>query len=170
MYGSQAWVDPLPYICLLFSGFSNVCHSAAFWPTTLKLGCITNFDMLSLVMGFISLVNEIHFMLISGCHISNRSIYMFFFLWQVGRFKVQGRVKSRSFLFYGKNPTDLSVVCIWSAMWNTWLFELHRKVSSWNIDQQHWSLHSTDEPALLSKLSYSKLIWFLAELLRGNHG
>ena len=64
MYGSQAW----PYICLLFSGFSNVCHSAAFWPTALKLGCITNFDMLSLVIGFISLVNEIQFMLISSRH------------------------------------------------------------------------------------------------------
>ena len=62
MYGSQAWVDPLPYICLLFSGFSNVCHSAAFWPTALKLGCITYFNMLSLVMGFISLVHEIQFM------------------------------------------------------------------------------------------------------------
>ena len=75
MYGSQAWVDPqLPYICLLFSGFSSVCHSAVFWPTALKLGCITNFDMLSLVMGFISLVNEIQFMLISSRHISNRSI------------------------------------------------------------------------------------------------
>ena len=30
MYGSQAWVDPLPYICLLFSVFSNVCHSAVY--------------------------------------------------------------------------------------------------------------------------------------------
>ena len=58
----------------LFWGFSNVCHSAAFWPTALKLGCIANFDMLSLVMGLISLVNEIQFMLISGHHISNRSI------------------------------------------------------------------------------------------------
>ena len=56
----MGWLDPLPYICLLFSGFSNICHSAAFWPTALKLGCITNFDMLSLVMGFISLVNEIY--------------------------------------------------------------------------------------------------------------
>ena len=27
-YGSQAWVDWLPYICLLFSGFTNVYHSA----------------------------------------------------------------------------------------------------------------------------------------------
>ena len=48
MYGSEAWVDPLPYICLLFSEFSNVCHSAAFWPTALKLGRISNFDMLQL--------------------------------------------------------------------------------------------------------------------------
>ena len=74
MYGSQAWVDPLPYIGLLFSGFSNICHSAAFWPTALKLGCITNFDMLSLVMRFISLVNEIQFVLISSRHISNTSM------------------------------------------------------------------------------------------------
>ena len=38
------------------------------WPTALKLGCITNFDMLFLVMGFISLVDEIQFMLISSHH------------------------------------------------------------------------------------------------------
>ena len=75
MYGRQAWVDPLPYICLLFSGVSNVCHSVAFWPTALKLGCITNLTC-SLVMGFISLVNEIQFMLISSCHILNRSIVL----------------------------------------------------------------------------------------------
>ena len=74
MYGSLAWVDPLPYICLLFSFFSDVCHSAAFWPRALKLGCITNLDMLFLVMGLISLVNEIQFMLISSRHFSNRSI------------------------------------------------------------------------------------------------
>ena len=55
-------------------GFSNVCHSAAFWPTALKLGCITNFDMLSLVMRFIYLANEIQFILISSRHISNRSM------------------------------------------------------------------------------------------------
>ena len=36
----------------------------------LKLGCITNFDMLFLMMGFISLVDEFQFiMLISSCHI-----------------------------------------------------------------------------------------------------
>ena len=37
----------LPYICLIFSGFSNVQHFACFWSTALNLGCITNFDMLS---------------------------------------------------------------------------------------------------------------------------
>ena len=41
---------------LLFSGFSNVCHSVAFWPTALKLGCTVYFDMHFLVMGFISSV------------------------------------------------------------------------------------------------------------------
>ena len=46
-------------ICLLFSGFSNVCHSACFWPTFLKLGCITNYDTLILMMGFISSGDEI---------------------------------------------------------------------------------------------------------------
>ena len=46
------------------------CHVSYFWgfqmstilrvfglPTALKLGCLTNFDMLFLVMGFISLVD-----------------------------------------------------------------------------------------------------------------
>ena len=54
----------LPYICLKFSGFSNVYHSACVWPAALKLECITNFDMLFLVMGFSSLVDEIQFILI----------------------------------------------------------------------------------------------------------
>ena len=66
--------DCAPYICHLFSGFSNVCHSACIWPTALKLGCVTNLDMLFLVLGFISLVDEIQFMLISGRHICIRSI------------------------------------------------------------------------------------------------
>ena len=46
-------------ICLLFSGFSNVYHSACVWPAALKLGCVTNLDMLFFVMGFISLIDEI---------------------------------------------------------------------------------------------------------------
>ena len=71
MYGSQAWVDWLPYICLLFSGFSNVYHSACVWPTALKLVCNSNFF---LMMGFISLVDEIQFMLISSHHICIRSM------------------------------------------------------------------------------------------------
>ena len=60
--------------CLLFSGFSNAYNSACVWPTALKLGCITNFNMLFLVMGFVSLVDEIQFMLISSRHICIRSI------------------------------------------------------------------------------------------------
>ena len=78
MYGSQAWVDPLPYICLLFSGFSNVCHSAAFWPTALKLGCITNFDMLSLVMGLNSIYadNSSHHCL-HDCILALAIIYLY---------------------------------------------------------------------------------------------
>ena len=49
----------------LFSGFSNVYHSACVWSGILELGCITNFDMLFLVIfGFIWLVDEIIFMLI----------------------------------------------------------------------------------------------------------
>ena len=34
----------------------------------LKLGCVTNLDMLFLVMGFTSLVDDIQFMLISSHH------------------------------------------------------------------------------------------------------
>ena len=40
----------LSYMYLLFLGISNVCHSTFVWPTFMKLGCITNFDMLFLVM------------------------------------------------------------------------------------------------------------------------
>ena len=43
-------------------------------PRALKLGCITNVDMLFLTNGFICLFYENKFMLISGGHISNRSI------------------------------------------------------------------------------------------------
>ena len=70
----EANEESLPYICLLFSGFSNVFHFACVWPTALKLGCITNFDMLFLAMGFISFVDEIQFMLIDSRHICIRSI------------------------------------------------------------------------------------------------
>ena len=43
-----------------------MCHSACVWPTALELGSIANFDMLFRVIGFISLVDEIQFMLISS--------------------------------------------------------------------------------------------------------
>ena len=62
------------HLSLIF-GFSNVYHSACVCPTALKLGCITNFDMLFLVMGFIALVDEIQFMLFSSHHICIGSIY-----------------------------------------------------------------------------------------------
>ena len=45
-------------------GFQIFAHSAFFWPTALKLGCITNFDRLFFIMGFISLDEEIKLMLI----------------------------------------------------------------------------------------------------------
>ena len=55
-------------VCLYLSVYLSAClyHSACVWPTTLKLGCVTNFDMLFLLMGFTSLVDEIKFMLISS--------------------------------------------------------------------------------------------------------
>ena len=67
-----AW---LIYICRLFSGFSNVYHFTCVWPTALKLGCITNFDMLFLVMGLISLDENIQCMLTSSRHICIRSMF-----------------------------------------------------------------------------------------------
>ena len=45
------------------------------WPTALKLRYITNCGMLFLVMGFISLVDDIQFMLISRHHICIRSVH-----------------------------------------------------------------------------------------------
>ena len=51
-----------------FIFFWNVCRPTYVWPTFLQLGCITNFNMLFLVMGFFSLVDEITFMLISSRH------------------------------------------------------------------------------------------------------
>ena len=75
MYGSMGQLTTM-YIGLLFSGFSNVYHFACVWPTALKPDCVTNFDMLFLVMGFISLVDEIQFMLISSRHICMKSMQL----------------------------------------------------------------------------------------------
>ena len=58
----------------LFLGFSNAYYFTCVWPTALKFSCVTNLDMLFLTMGFISLVDEIQFMLISSCHICIRWI------------------------------------------------------------------------------------------------
>ena len=62
------------HLSLIFLVVSNVCHSACVWPTALKLGCVTNFDMCFLVMGFVCLVNEIQFIsLISSRHFCMKS-------------------------------------------------------------------------------------------------
>ena len=83
MYGSQSTHLPdwLPYICLLFLGFSNVCHFACVWHTALKLGCINNLDTLFLVTGLISFIDEIQFMLISSRHICIRSMQTIIRYW-----------------------------------------------------------------------------------------
>ena len=83
MYGSQsthAWLPYSVHVSYLFFVFSNVYHSVCVWPTALKLGCGTNLDMLFLVMGFISLVDEIQLMLIISCHIAQGLPSLFFFL------------------------------------------------------------------------------------------
>ena len=46
------------HTCLLFLGFSNVCHFTCIWPRALKLGCITSVDMLFLTNGFSCLFYE----------------------------------------------------------------------------------------------------------------
>ena len=72
-YSTHAW---LPYIFLLFSGFSNVCHFTCVWPSSESF-YVTYVDTLFPVMGFISLIDEIQFMLISSCHICIRSIHVY---------------------------------------------------------------------------------------------
>ena len=54
-------------ICLLFSGFSNVCHSTCIWPTAVAVFLILTRSFI--VNGFISLVDKIQIMLISSHHI-----------------------------------------------------------------------------------------------------
>ena len=66
---------PKPDYHTFVSYFRNVDHSAA-----LKLGCVPNFHMVFLVLGFVSLIDEIQFMLNGGRHICIRSIYLFFLL------------------------------------------------------------------------------------------
>ena len=58
----------LTAIHLIFWVFNVYHNSACVWLTALKLGCITNFDMHFVVMGFLSLIDEIQFMLISIHH------------------------------------------------------------------------------------------------------
>ena len=47
------------HLALIFRFFKCLPLPPCVWPAALKLGCVTNFDMLSLMMGLISLVNEI---------------------------------------------------------------------------------------------------------------
>ena len=71
----QIW-HPMPD-CHTFVSYFRVFQMSTIprvWLTALKLGCITNFDMLFLVMGFVSLVDEMQFMLISNRHICIRFI------------------------------------------------------------------------------------------------
>ena len=64
MHGIQSTQASLPYICPLFSGSSSVCYIAGVCPKFLKVGCVTNVDKVFLVMRFISLIDEIKFLLI----------------------------------------------------------------------------------------------------------
>ena len=68
MYGSQSTQAYHTFV------FSNVCHFTCVCPTALKRSLRTKFDMLFLMMWFTCLSGENRFMLISGGHISNRSI------------------------------------------------------------------------------------------------
>ena len=105
----QAWVDPLPYNCLLFSAFSNV--RPFHLPRALKLGCITNVDMLLLAMGFICLFYKNKFMLISGSHtcISNRSVGA------TGWYEVISQMKWVIYIQYllGQDTTRANEVVLW---------------------------------------------------------
>ena len=56
---SKAWVDWLPYICLLW--FLKCLQVFFFCQQLWNFGCIANFDMTILLMGFISLVDDIKF-------------------------------------------------------------------------------------------------------------
>ena len=45
------WTDCHTFVFFLVFSPPDVCHSACVWPAALKLGCVTNSDMLFLVMG-----------------------------------------------------------------------------------------------------------------------
>ena len=78
------------------------------WPTALKLGCVTNFDMLFLVLGFISLVDEIQFMLISSRHIRIRSIALYFQLYKIGLLNIIGQTRKLEL----KSPRGNCYLCM----------------------------------------------------------
>ena len=74
--------------CPFSWGFSNVFHSTCVRPTAPKLGCVTNFDMLFLLMGFIWFVGEIKFMpIISTCHFFHKGcVWGLVLLWNIWTF------------------------------------------------------------------------------------
>ena len=74
-----------PCFCLLFWIFSNVCHFVCVWPTALKLGCITNFNMDFLVIMEFMLFFKMKFVLISS-HYWMSSIQLFILI-MLSRFK-----------------------------------------------------------------------------------
>ena len=73
----HAFVFVCLFVCLFFKCLpfcKCLANSSEMWLCYYNLNC-----MLFLVMGFISLVDEIQFMLISSCHIHIRSIEVVFF-------------------------------------------------------------------------------------------
>ena len=87
-----------PYICLLFSSFSNACHFAYVCLTALKLSRVTKFGILFLAMGFVCLSDENKFMLIGSGHILNRSIHISHMCLILTVFSAHPSIKSCSIL------------------------------------------------------------------------
>ena len=147
----MAWVDWLPYICLLFWSFSNVYHSACVWPTALKLGCITNLNMLFHVMRFISLVDEIQFMLISSRHICIRSICGIFMFGQVWKHKIiiAAQVVLRIMLINTQ-------IIVWNCSKAIFSYVLYQYVYQWCFLQQKNTVLISDWlPAIINEAEVS---------------
>ena len=112
MYGSQSTYAWLPYICLLFSGFSNVYYSACVWPTALKLGCATNFDMLFLVMGFISVNQQpLYLHKVDKVCVMREKIPIWFVLPPKYAVTAPSILKQRAAAFFGKWRTSERHTC-----------------------------------------------------------
>ena len=123
MYSSQSTHAWLPYInCHKFVswGIFQCLHYMCVWPTALKLGCVTNLiDMLILVIGFIILVDEIQFMLISSCHICIRSMTTGnIFCWKNHWFSIQNFIETAKWR-WGEaeftKPVNIHFCMLWLA-------------------------------------------------------